>query len=197
MITWKKIKIAINSILAKNFNNIKIMSKDVSEGFEKPSFFVEFDDARQEGLFSQIKKSVNVRIYYFPNSEEASVEIIDVMERLGKVFDLKLQVEDRFLNISETRFNESDNVLQFEFDIIFEDARKAEFNELIFYFDKDGNPIKDENGNFVRNEEDIPDEIDEYHPEQVIVDEHRNPVLNRDGNPIPIKMMENLDIEKE
>lgn len=127
MITWKKIKIAINNRLKQKFN-IPINSNDISEGFDKPSFFVEFDEMRQEGLLTQIEKSAIVRIYYFPKSEDsASIEILDMMEQLGNAFDMKLPVEDRLLNIIEPRFIESDKVLQFEFDISFEDARENEY----------------------------------------------------------------------
>lgn len=123
MITWKKIKIAINDRLKQKFN-VPINGNDISEGFKKPSFFVEFDEMRQEGLLTQTEKSAIVRIYYFPVTEgSASVEILDMMEQLGNTFDMKLSVEDRLLNITEPRFTVADSVLQFEFDISFEDGR--------------------------------------------------------------------------
>lgn len=137
MITFKKIKIAVNNALKRNFS-IKVNSNDVKEGFDRPSFFVEFDDVSRVGLESQVEKSLTVRIYYFPSSEEeASVEILDMQEELGNVFDTHLAVEDRLLHINEPTSTVSDGVLQFEFELSFEDGREVEETELVQEIDID------------------------------------------------------------
>lgn len=87
---------------------------------------------------SQVEKSLTVRIYYFPSSEEeASVEILDMQEELGNVFDTHLAVEDRLLHINEPTSTVSDGVLQFEFELSFEDGREVEETELVQEIDID------------------------------------------------------------
>ncbi|MBM7607573.1 hypothetical protein JOD29_000817 [Lysinibacillus composti] len=123
MITYKKIKTAVNRKLKETFG-LEINSKDISEGFKRPSFFIEFDEVKRDGSVSQVEKSMIIRIYYFPKTiKESSIEILEIQEQLGDVFDMKLIVEDRQLNITEPNFNVTDGVLQFEFDIAFEDGR--------------------------------------------------------------------------
>lgn len=126
MITYKQIKKAINDKLKSKFF-IEINSKDISEGFIRPSFFVDFENITRTGLESQIERSFTVRIYFFPTSKDAySMEVLDVLEGLEEIFDLKLHVEDRYFNILETNSDTTDGVLQFEFEIQYEDSREIE-----------------------------------------------------------------------
>lgn len=129
MISDKKIKLAVNNLLNANFP-AKVTSKDVKEGFKRPSFFVEFHNEKRSGSLSQIEKSKTIRIYYFPSeNNDTSIELLDVKEQLGEVFDLKLPVENRYLDIVEANSDITDGVLQFEFDIDFEYGRESEFGE--------------------------------------------------------------------
>lgn len=125
MITYKDIKKAINTKLKKEFD-FEINSNDVKEGFNRPSFFVTLDNHNRSSNQDQIQKSLTVRIYYFPTDRyEYSLEIMDIQERLENLFDLKLKVKDRYLNIMETSGNETDGVLEFSFDIDFYEARES------------------------------------------------------------------------
>lgn len=131
MITYKQIKKAINDLLISNFK-IPVNSQDVEEGFIRPSFFVEFSNLTRYGLESQIHKSVGIRIYFFPTTlKNSSLEILEVQEKLGEVFDTKLKVEDRFFNILETSSEVVDKTLQFEFEFEFEEGREVEDSELM------------------------------------------------------------------
>jgi len=91
MITYIDIKKAINSNLIKKFN-IEVNSKDISEGFVRPSFFVEFLNPIRWSSADQIHKSFSVQIYYFPTDRyDYSLEILDVQGQLENLFDLKLR----------------------------------------------------------------------------------------------------------
>lgn len=131
MITYKQIKKAINEKLTAKFA-IEINSKDISEGFIRPSFFVDFENMSKTGLESQVERSFTVRIYFFPtNKDSYSLEVLDVLEGLEEIFDLKLHVEDRYFNIFEGKGEVTDGVLQFEFDIQYEDGREIEEAETM------------------------------------------------------------------
>ncbi|QSB10445.1 hypothetical protein JTI58_01640 [Lysinibacillus fusiformis] len=131
MITFKQIKAAINEKLQSNFIDIDVSSKSASKGFTRPSFKVELDNVKREGYLTQVEKSCTVRIFYFPTDENDNViELLDVQEALGNLFDLKFSVGDRHLDIGEPNFIEIDGVLQFEFDISFEDKREIGYGEI-------------------------------------------------------------------
>lgn len=136
MITLKDIKKAINLKLTTQFG-FEINSNDVKEGFKKPSFFVDFDNISLSSTVEQKQRSLTVRIYFFPTDRyHFSLEILDVQERLEKEFDLKLQVLDRHLNITEVDASVTDGVLVFNFNIEFEEGKEYIEAELMQTLDE-------------------------------------------------------------
>lgn len=128
MITYKDIRLAINRQLKKT--GIEITSRDVTEGFDRPSFFVQLDDVGRSGDENQVHKSMTVRIYYFPTDRyEYSIEVLDMQETLEELFDLKLPVKDRLLNVDELTTFLNDGVLNCSFDLEFYDARERNIYE--------------------------------------------------------------------
>ncbi len=137
MITFKKIKTNINKKLQSNFD-IDVSSKSANEGFERPSFKVELDNVKREDSLTQVERSCTVRIFYFPSTTDANAaELLDIQEALGDLFVLKLSIEGRHFDVVEPKFDEIDGVLQFEFDIAFEEGREYGDGNL-------GNNIEDE-----------------------------------------------------
>ncbi|AHN20306.1 phage tail terminator family protein [Lysinibacillus varians] len=125
MITFENIRTIVTRKLKANFKGLKVSSKSVKDGFTRPSFKLELDNVKREGYLTQVEKSCTVRIFYFPTDEnDNSIELLDVQEALGNLFDLKFSVGDRHLNIVEPNFDEIDGVLQFEFDLQFFDGRE-------------------------------------------------------------------------
>lgn len=135
MITYADLKRAINAKLKTvtvEGAPVELNSRDVTEGFIRPSFFVQFDNNIRSSDESQIHKSLNVQIYYFPtNRYEYSEEVLDVQEVLESKFDLKLRVLDRYFNIDEVNAMMVDGVLNFSFDLAFYDGREYEGLENI------------------------------------------------------------------
>jgi hypothetical protein len=131
MITFKKIKTTINKKLQSNFD-MDVSSKAANEGFTRPSFKVELDNVKREGHLTQVERACTVRIFYFPKDENNSIELLDIQEKLGDIFDLKFSIEDRHLDINEPNFDEIDGVLQFEFDLQFFDGREYENEDVGF-----------------------------------------------------------------
>lgn len=126
MITYKDVKLAINNKLLGAFD-VEITSKDIKEGFNRPSFFVDFDNMARSSTEEQVSKEFTVRIYYFPrNRYEYSIEVLEVQEELEELFELKLEVLDRKFNVMETISEIVDGVLVFSFDIQFYDGKELE-----------------------------------------------------------------------
>lgn len=127
MITYKDIKIAVNGLLSRQFE-VDINSNNVKEGFLRPSFFVFLDNQNRSSNVDQVEKSLTIRIHYFPADRyDYSMELLDVQERLGDLFDLKLPVKDRKFNIIEADSTETDGVLVFSFEIEFSEGREIEY----------------------------------------------------------------------
>lgn len=174
MITYKDIKIAVNRKLKTL--GIEITSKDVTEGFNRPSFFVEFLNSIRSADENQVHKSLNVQIYYFPTDRyEYSLEVLEIQEQLEYLFELKLPVVDRLLTINEANADMVDGVLNFSFDIEFYEGRELSW---------DGHTIVDEL------------EIDKDIDQGIIVD----PDIETGKDfytKHPIEKMEVLEYEKE
>jgi hypothetical protein len=148
MITYKDIKKAINETLTNEFQ-IEINSKDIQEGFNRPSFFVSFDNQVSSSTTNEFEKSLTIRINYFPSDRyDYSLELLEVQDRLEKIFDLKLKVLDRKFNIHETSTIETDGVLEFSFDIQFSYGK--EISDALL--DEDGTPVSDGEGNPIKIE---------------------------------------------
>lgn len=123
MITLKDIRIAVNRQLKKT--GIEINSRDVEEGFNRPSFFVQFNNVNRSGTETQIERMLSVNIYYFPSDRyEYAIEVLEIQDTLENLFDLKLRVKDRHLNVDDFQSFVNDGVLNASFDMEFFDGRK-------------------------------------------------------------------------
>jgi len=123
MITLKDVRIAVNKQLKKT--GIEINSRDVEEGFNRPSFFVQINNVGRHGTETQIERMLSINIYYFPSDRyEYAIEVLEMQETLEDLFDLKLRIKDRHLNVDEFNTFLNDGVLNCSFDIEFFDGRK-------------------------------------------------------------------------
>jgi hypothetical protein len=65
LIILKDIKLAINNLIEATFPEIEISSKDIKEGFARPSFFVDFETTSKHSTDEQIIRELQVIIYSF------------------------------------------------------------------------------------------------------------------------------------
>ncbi|MCB5028012.1 hypothetical protein LGV96_09885 [Streptococcus mutans] len=122
MINLADIRKAVNMQLQRT--GVPVYSRDVSEGFKRPSFFVQLDNVTRHGSPEHIDRSLTVRIHYFPKDRyEYAIEVLDITDALESLFDVKLKVKDRQFNIHDFDSSVSDGVLQCYFDIEFSQAR--------------------------------------------------------------------------
>lgn len=195
MITYADIKKAVNDNLKTL--GIEINSRDVTEGFNRPSFFVQLENNIRSGSETQVQKTMTIQIYYFPSDRyDYSIDVLTKQEQLENLFYLKLKVKDRFLNIFETTSDLVDGVLNFSFDIDFYDMRKVSYGSLFCYIDEKRNYILDADGRLITDETKIPNVVSGYTPIEVTTDENGNPITDPSGNPIPIEYMKILDIKR-
>lgn len=127
MLTYKQIAAAVTSTLNTQFPAIPVLEEDVEEGsgggFERPSFKVLFDAISRDEMLYNSKRSVTIRIYFFPtNLYTYSMEFLDTLDGLEQVFNLTLVCQDRTLTLDNTRNQEigeatQTKVLEFNFDL--------------------------------------------------------------------------------
>lgn len=120
MIGEKEIIAAINKQLSLTFPNVERNSKDIEEGFKRPSFFVECDN----DIFGKIGQSyaddsLTIRIYYFPSdSKNNRLENMNIKKELINLFRFKIQVNESFvIPVDDISANIVDKVLIVSFDL--------------------------------------------------------------------------------
>lgn len=120
MVTLKEIAISINAKLKEVFPTVVINTKDITEGFARPSFTVDFDNATKSPFGTHgVERNVHVIIYFFPTDRyQFKIEMLETQEQLEDAFNHTLTIKNGFVAfIDETVSNKSDGVLQFAFDV--------------------------------------------------------------------------------
>lgn len=123
MVKYTDINKAIINKLESKFTDIKITSNDVSEGFERPSFFISFENVASSDFMGELlDRNISVRIYYFSkNRNKNKIENLNMQDNFNELF-LKdnILVIDEFtkVEISELEFDVVDKVLNCTFEIM-------------------------------------------------------------------------------
>ncbi|MDU0200162.1 phage tail terminator family protein [Paenibacillus sp. MAH-36] len=134
MLTLKDIAKAINTRLSTAIPEIPINSTDVREGFERPSFYVDFDEANRAPVFTwATERTLQVIIYFFPTSQyDYQIEMLDIQQRIEDALDgtIDLVPDGSFKAwIYELETTKVDGVMQTGFEIHYiEDKDEADDN---------------------------------------------------------------------
>lgn len=103
--TYKEIVSAMRSVLEHHFENVHITSGDITEGFQRPSFFMEFIAPKSTLVAKdRRKRSFTLRLSYFPKSRtENFIELLEIQEALERRFSegTKIKVADVLLNTDQ------------------------------------------------------------------------------------------------
>ena len=138
--TLKEIALAINRQLKKAVPEIEIVTKDIEEGFDRPSFFVDFEQFGVHRISArQLERTVSVTIFFFPSDPyQYKLEMLDIQQRLEDAFNDELVINDETrLYMGEIESTKTDGVLQFSFEIAYtaidysEDDSIPDMEELI------------------------------------------------------------------
>lgn len=128
MISILDIKRAINSKL-EDIENVEIYGNEVKEGFERPSFFVQFF-MEDDDLFSYsvTENFIIVEIVYF-SKEKTQLDNLKMYEKLKKSFSSPLELDNRKILPRKIRADFND-VLSFKFNLNFYDDAYIEKEKL-------------------------------------------------------------------
>jgi len=116
---------AINDKIKAEFPAIYLTSRDVSEGFTRPSFYVDIETVRTETYSYGQKREMNCRLRFFPTDRyEYKEEVYDVQDRLDDLFGINLQIEGRTITLDKAETDIMDGVLYYDFSFAYYDEVK-------------------------------------------------------------------------
>lgn len=94
-----------------------VFSTDVKEGLSKPSFFVSMGEIKSKDFNSEaLDRNLTVRIYYFPQKNNARLELMNIIDGLNEIFiqDSILKIEEMNVELfEEIEVEILDNVLHY------------------------------------------------------------------------------------
>ena len=122
MLAINRVTAAVKKKLENTFKNIKIQSQDISEGFKRPSFFIELDNININDFMTKLQETeLTVRISYFPSKVNYNTsEIYSTLDILNRTFieDNLLELEEGYVTeVNESNISVVDKVLHFDFDV--------------------------------------------------------------------------------
>lgn len=131
MLKLEQIMTAINTKLIDKFG-IEINENDVKKGFNRPSFFVKFEDIYKTDYIYNFERGLTVRIYYFPSDRyKYQLEVLEVQQEIENLFKIGFVVEDRHLTIREgIESDVIDGVLEVSFGLSFMDSDYEETEKV-------------------------------------------------------------------
>lgn len=113
---------AINTKLKTVFPDVPRETTDIKEGFNRPSFFVEYECNSSAIGESLVQNNIDIKIYYFSsNKNKSRIECIETIEKLNNAFRLVLSIsESCAIPIDETSSTIlEDGILIFSFDLVY------------------------------------------------------------------------------
>ncbi len=118
------LKSVIDKIRDKNITvndaSVSISSQDITEGFSRPSFFVNLDNLKSENhMNNALERTGDIRISYFPSSKNKNQEeILDIQDTLREIFleNKEIMLENgSVIEINEVEEDVVDKILHFDF----------------------------------------------------------------------------------
>ena len=96
--------------------------RDITEGFDRPSFFIDLDNIKSSDFMSEARDHSNTaRIYYFSSTKDNNkIELLNLQDDLNELFieNNLITVNDNIkFEIEELDFSVVDKVLHCYFDI--------------------------------------------------------------------------------
>ena len=130
MISIVDLKAALNGVIQNKYgSSYKYYGIEITEGYEKPSFFTQLLPVNLNPITTNFsEKRFSFIITYFSkkvDEEDALSKVSELMDAFG----LKVKVKDRYVNVSEFEYEfvgEKSNILQMSLNVSFMDEIKKE-----------------------------------------------------------------------
>lgn len=130
MITVVKLKKALIDVIKNKYGkSYKYYGNEVTEGYDKPSFFTQLLSVNSNNVTTNFaeRKYLFVITYFQKQIDEA--DALAKFSELVEAFGLKVKVNDRYVNVSDFAYEfvgEKSNILQMSLNVSFMDGIKKE-----------------------------------------------------------------------
>lgn len=112
MITVKNVMSAVSAALSGEFEGYEVFLDDVKQGLFPPCFTVACGSSLEQVLGKRYRRDFDIRIHFFPGSENEHTECADAEERLFSALRY-INVDGDLLRGEDMSRNYSDGVLTF------------------------------------------------------------------------------------
>lgn len=130
MITVVELKKALIDVIKNKYGkSYKYYGNEVTEGYDKPSFFTQIVPVQNENVttnFSERKYSFVITYFQKEIDEE---DALTKFSELVEAFGLKVKVNNRYVNVSDFDYEfigEKNNILQMSLNVSYMDGIKKE-----------------------------------------------------------------------
>ncbi len=134
---YREILASIVGALRTIPGDIHIQTQDVKEGFKRPSFFVGFERISPDNFMGTAKvRDITMKVVYFPSDKHNnSVEILTKMDEIEDIFTDKRKItvleetdtrESVVVEVNNSEFTETNDIIEFLFDITLDERLPAE-----------------------------------------------------------------------
>lgn len=123
IVKYTEIHKSITDRLKTKYPNVSYNSqRDITEGFDRPSFFIDLDNIKSSDFMRTARDHSNtVRIYYFSSTKDNNkIELLNLQDTLSELFienNLITVNEDIKFEVEELEFSIVDKVLHCYFDV--------------------------------------------------------------------------------
>ena len=85
---------ALSELIAQNFPNYPVHDRDIAEGFERPSYFLDISESRSETVTaSYIKEETDLLLYFFAEDRYSGfLELLDMKNNLVNLLSKPLEI---------------------------------------------------------------------------------------------------------
>ncbi len=136
MLTIRETLSVFTQLLRDNFKKISVSSEDITEEFERETFYIKFDNIKANDYMNKFfEKDITIRIVYFPKTDtDNTIELLEKQDELLKIFahagTIKLK-DGVYANIEEYSTTIVDKTLHFNFDAyVFEEYDAIEHETM-------------------------------------------------------------------
>lgn len=122
----------IVSKVREQFADCSVSSRDITEGFERKTIYIYFDNVRQNDFMKKFtEKKITIVMIYFPQEERKNTaELLEVQDKLSNLFSQNDTIELKegvYAYIQDIHSFRHEGTLQFECQVyIFEEYDEVE-----------------------------------------------------------------------
>lgn len=92
---------ALTLLVESNFPNYPVNDRDLTEGFDRPSYFIDIDEVRGENVTSElVKETADISLYFFEEDIYSGfLKLLDMKNELLELLGAPLALTDENGNI--------------------------------------------------------------------------------------------------